>query len=213
MKNPASGRTMPFARLMLITTALAAAVPLKAEASDSGVTAAIEAIKAATARYADVNVALAEGYIPDPSGHCVSAAAEGLPAEWGAMGVHYIRPDVIGITAVEPRVYGTGLNTDFLKPSVLLYEPQADGSMKLVGAENVVFEKAWKEAGFRDGPASMGRNWDYMADDPNTPGDEAHGFEPHYDQHVWFVNNPLGQLMPFNPAITCDHFKHAAHTN
>jgi hypothetical protein len=47
-----------------------------------------------------------------------------------------------------------------------------------------------------------------MADDPATPGDEAHGFMPHYDQHVWlFRENPMGELMPFNPNVTCDHQK------
>ncbi|MFZ2101245.1 MAG: hypothetical protein WAU86_11840 [Oricola sp.] len=212
MNNATSRRAMPFARLMLITTVLATAVPLKAEATEQNFADQIAAIKKAAERFEDVNVALAEGYIPDPSGHCVSAEAEGLPAEWGAMGIHYMRPDVLGITATQPRVDGNGLNTDFLKPSILLYEPQADGSMKLVGAENLVFEKAWKEAGHKEGPASMGRNWDRMADDPNTKGDEAHGFMPHYDQHVWFVNNPAGQLMPFNPAITCEYQQHA-HTN
>jgi hypothetical protein len=28
---------------------------------------------------------------------------------------------------------------------------------------------------------------------------------PHYDQHVWFVDNPAGRLNPFNPAVTCAH--------
>lgn len=208
MKTAVSGRAMPFARLMLVTTVLAANTPLKAHAAGDDIAVQIAAIKAATARFEDVNVALAEGYIPDPSGHCVSAEAEGLPAEWGAMGIHYMRPDLLGITAVQPRVDGNGLNTDFLKPSLLLYEPRADGSMKLVGLENLVFEKAWKAAGNSDAPVFAGRKWDHMADDANTPGDEAHGFEPHYDQHVWFVENPLGNLMPFNPSITCEHHKH-----
>ena len=42
--------------------------------------------------------------------------------------------------------------------------------------------------------------------DSATEGDEAHGFEPHFDQHVWvFRDNPAGPLMPFNPAVTCEH--------
>lgn len=51
-----------------------------------------------------------------------------------------------------------------------------------------------------------GRAWEAMADDPNTASDEAHGFTPHYDQHVWlFRDNPAGELMPFNPNVTCQH--------
>lgn len=178
-------------------------ISLPAQAVD--VKAEVEAVRLATLRFADVNVALAEGFIPDPSGHCVSAEAEGLPAELGGMGIHYLNPALLGITATEPRVDGNGLHTDFLSPSVLLYEPQADGSLVLVGAENLVFEKAWKEAGNDRPPVFAGRNWDYMVDDPATPGDEAHGFEAHYDQHVWFRENPLGPLEPFNPAVTCEH--------
>ena len=53
-----------------------------------------------------------------------------------------------------------------------------------------------------------GRSWDHMADDPATPGDEAHGFAPHFDQHVWlFRENPAGDLMPFNANVTCEHHK------
>jgi hypothetical protein len=186
---------------------LTAIMPLSANAVD--VKAEVEAVRLATLRFADVNVALAEGFIPDPSGHCVSAEAEGLPAELGSMGIHYLNPALLGITATEPRVDGNGLHTDFLKPSILLYEPQADGSLVLVGVENLVFEKAWKEAGNDGPPVFAGRTWDYMIDDPATPGDEAHGFEAHYDQHVWFRENPLGPLEPFNPAVTCEHHAHS----
>ena len=48
-----------------------------------------------------------------------------------------------------------------------------------------------------------------MADDPATEPDEAHGFAPQYDQHVWaFRDNPRGALEPFNPAATCTHHQH-----
>lgn len=163
----------------------------------------IDDIRAATAKYADVNVALADGFIPDPSG-CISAAAEGLPAELGAMGIHYIHPGRLGITATEPKVDGNGMVTDFATPSILLYEPQADGSLKLIGVENLVFQAAWKAAG-NDGPPMFGAQvWDSMADDMNTSGDEAHAFMPHYDLHVWTEReNPSGMYMAFNPAVTC----------
>ncbi|MDN3720942.1 hypothetical protein QW131_21345 [Roseibium salinum] len=154
----------------------------------------------------DVNLALADGYIPDPSGHCIDAAAEGLPVEWGAMGIHYLNPAVLQITGDKPRVDGMSTHTDFMKPAALLYEPQADGSLQLVGVENLVFEKAWREAGHDGPPILNGRPWEHMADLADTDADEAHGFMPHYDQHVWlFRENPSGDLMPFNPNVTCEH--------
>lgn len=169
----------------------------------------LDAIRAATEKYKDVNVALADGFIPDPSGHCISAAAEGLPAELGGMGIHYIHPGRLGITAGEPRVDGNGTHTDFTEPAVLLYEPQADGSLELVGIENLVWIAAWEAAGNTAGPSFRGKTWDRMADDPATAEDEAHGFMPHYDQHVWiYRENPSGELMPFNPNVSCEH--HAA---
>ena len=184
----------------LLLVALFTAGPAMAYSED------LEVIRAATEKYKDVNIALAEGFIPDPSGHCVSAAAEGLPAEWGAMGIHYINPKLLQITATEPRVNGNSTHTDFTRPAILLYEPQEDGSLVLLGIENLVWVEAWKTAGNTDIPMFMGRKWDMMSDDPATDGDEAHGFMPHYDQHVWlFRENPTGTLSPFNPAATCEH--------
>jgi hypothetical protein len=159
-------------------------------------------------KYRDVNVALADGYF-SPDNHCVSAAGEGLPPELGAMGIHFIHPELLQITATEPRVDGTGIHTDWSRPSVLIYEPQADGSLELVAIENLVFEAAWLAAGNTASPVLNGRSWDHMADDPETPGDEAHGFTPHMDQHVWlWRDNPAGILMPFNANVTCEHHKH-----
>ena len=69
-------------------------------------------------------VALADGYIL-PENHCVSAANSGLPPELGAMGLHYIHPGLLEITGTAPKVDGKSTHTDWMKPSVLIYEPQA----------------------------------------------------------------------------------------
>jgi len=170
---------------------------------------AVKAMRAASERFADVDVALAEGYLRDPMNHCFGAEMMGMPPEWGVMGIHYFRPDLLGVTATEPRVDGNGLHLDFDNPSILIYEPQADGSLELVAIENLVFIDAWEAAGNSAPPTLLGRTWDYMADDPATEVDEAHGFAPHYDQHVWaFRDNPAGPLEPFNAAATCEHHAH-----
>ena len=67
-----------------------------------------------------------------------------------------------------------------------------------------MFKAAWEAAG-NDGPPTFGDQvWDTMADMAETDGDEAHGFEPHYDLHVWTVReNPGGVFSPFNAAVTC----------
>ena len=158
----------------------------------------VAAAKAAAEKYKDVNVALAAGYIPDPSGECAASPA-------GGMGIHYLNMELLEITAATPRVDGTGTHTDFLNPAVLLYEPQEDGSLVLVGIENLVFQAAWYEAGNTAPPSFAGVEWDAMADDPATAVDEAHGFTPHYDRHVWvFRDNPAGVFTPFNENVSCE---------
>lgn len=191
------GRTLALAALLAGITAGAAAAGGE-----------LNKIRAATKKYKDVKVALADGFIPDPAGLCVSAAHEGLPAEWGAMGVHYLNPARLALKGGGGRVDGKSLNTDFTRPSVLIYEPQADGSMQLVAVENLVWIAAWEAADNSAPPSFMGKSWDKMVDDPATAGDEAHGFQPHYDQHVWlYRDNPAGMMAPFNPAVSCQYHK------
>jgi hypothetical protein len=173
-------------------------------------------VRQATERFRDVNVALGEGYIRDPFDLCDTAAMMGRPTADGAMGIHYFRPDLLGITAPpSPRVNGVGTHTDFRKPSILIYEPQKDGSLQLVAVENLVFAAAWRAAGHAEPPTFHGVPYDSMKDDPRTPLDEAHMFEPHFDRHVWiYRENPAGVFAPFNPAVSCaDHKGAQGHTH
>jgi hypothetical protein len=169
----------------------------------------LDQVRAAVLKYKDVKAALADGYIADPSGMCETAAMMGKPAKLGAMGVHYFRPDLLGITAPpSPKVDGNGTYTDFHKPAVLLYEPEADGSMQLIGVENLVFEKAWKAAGHAQPPSFHSVPFDHMVDNPATKIDEAHGFMPHFDRHVWVIrDNPNGVFAQYNPNVTCKYAK------
>lgn len=171
------------------------------------------AVRRATERFRDVKVALAEGYVRDPGNICDTADMMGQPASLGAMGIHFFRPDLLGITGPpSPKVNGTGTHTDFLKPAVLIYEPQKDGSLELVAVENLVFIKAWEAAGNRDVPSFQGVKWDRMADDPATKIDEAHNFEAHYDRHVWlYRENPRGMYAQFNPRVSCANHVQPAH--
>ena len=212
---------------LLILLAIASLFPAASAAQDAparlvpgpGEPTLIE-VRQATDRFRDVNVAMAEGYIRDPFDICETADMMGRPAAQGAMGVHYFRPDLLGITGPpSPRVGGNGTHTDFRTPAILIYEPQADGSMALVAVENLVFAKSWRgKSGQSAPPTFHGVPYDTMVDDPATAADEAHLFEPHFDRHVWiYRDNPNGIFTPFNPAVTCAHHKgaatHSAHTS
>lgn len=97
-------------------------------------------VRDANARFADVNVAMAEGYAPIP---CVSGI------EGGAMGVHYVNGAYLGDDAVEIG-----------KPEAVMYEPQADGSMQLVAVEYITFK----------GPANLGGQLFSFTNKPNRYG-------------------------------------------
>ena len=165
----------------------------------------LDEVRALTARFQDVKAAIAEGYIAPPGDMCETAPMMGYPARFGGMGIHYFRPDLLGITAPpNPRVDGNGTHTDFRNPAILIYEPRADGTLELVAVENLVFKKAWHAAGNTARPTFHGVEYDYMFDDPATKVDEAHMFEPHYDRHVWVHReNPNGVFAQFNPTVTC----------
>lgn len=107
---------------------------------------------------------------------------------------------------------GNGVHADLLQPSVLLYEPQEDGSLQLVGVENLAFADPWKAAGNAEPPSLHGVPCDSMVDDPATAVAEAHMFVPHYDRHVWiYPENPNGDFAQFNPRVSCAHHKGGTH--
>lgn len=199
-----------FALLLVVPLAPAAAQSATRPVSASaGGEPSLEAVRAAAERFRDVAVALREGYVRDPMNMCVTAEIEGRPASDGAMGIHFLRPDLLKLAAPGGhRVHGAGTHTDFLRPAILIYEPQIDGGLELVAVENLVFQEAWEAAGNRRPPVFHGLAWDRMADDPATPQDEAHGFAPHFDRHVWlFRENPRGIFEPYNPRVTCRHHR------
>ena len=171
----------------------------------------LDEVKALAAKYRDVNVAIREGYTTDHK--CTTAEMLGFPREMGAMGLHYVRRDLLGLPpkpapAGSGRVHGTGTYTDFRKPAMLVYEPQADGSLQLVAVENLVFASAWQAAGKKGPPTFRGQPYVLLTDKPETKVDEAHGWEPHYELHLWlFRDNPNGMYSEFSPRVTCEHNK------
>jgi len=190
-----------------------AAVRTTRPASNQSPEPTLKEVRAATERFRDVKVALAEGYVRDPGNMCDAAEMMGKPKALGVMGIHYVRPDLLGITGPpNPRVNGTSTHTDFTKPAVLIYEPQEDQSLQLVAVENLVFIKSWEAAGNSAPPSFQGVPYDTMVDDPKTEVDEAHGFEPHYDRHVWiYRDNPNRIYAQFNPNATCKWHRGGEH--
>lgn len=172
---------------------------------DRALRSALEEVREATREFADVKVAKEAGYVRDPMDLCLEASDMGLPSQLGAMGVHYIRPDLLGITAEKPRVDGNGTHTDFTEPAVLVYEPGAGGTMELVAVENLVFRAAW-DASHSEKPSFHGLEYFPMSDNPNTRVDEVHHFRPHYELHLWVHReNAVAVFSEWNPRVSCEH--------
>jgi hypothetical protein len=169
----------------------------------------LDQIRKAAERFRDVKVAIAEGYTTDNK--CVTAETLGHPSEHGAMGLHYVRRDLLGLPPKPvpgQKVSGTGTYTDFSKPAMLVYEPQADGSLELVGVENLVFASAWHANTGEEPPKYRGTPFVLLKDNPATKLDEAHGWEPHYELHAWvFRDNPVGMHAQVNPTVSCRYHK------
>ena len=137
----------------------------------------LAALKKSLAAYQDVHVAEAAGFIP-VSGCEVS--------DDGGMGVHYLNP---ARAAQAP---------DATKPSILLYEPTTDGSMRLLGAEWFQADADQDVHTDADRPTLFGQPFDgpMPGHNPMMP--------VHYDLHVWlFDSNPDGVFAPWNPSVDC----------
>jgi hypothetical protein len=137
----------------------------------------LAALKKSLAPYKDVGAALDGGFIP-VSGCEVS--------EEGGMGVHYLNP-ARAAQAPDPT-----------KPSILLYEPTADGRMRLLGAEWFQADADQDVHTDADRPTLFGQPFDgpMPGHNPMMP--------VHYDLHVWlFDSNPAGVFAAWNPSVTC----------
>ena len=160
----------------------------------------LDAVRAANEKYRDVQAALADGYVRDPLDVCETPYHLGLTDLPGVMGIHFLRRDLLRIGSDHTRLDATGTHTDFLRPAVLVYEPQADGTLELVALENLVSAAAWEAEGNRGPPTFQGTPYAFRPDDPSMT------IRAHYDLHVWlFRENPRGLLAPYNPDATCAH--------
>lgn len=147
--------------------------------ASAGVGSDLAQVRAATARFHDLQVALDEGYGPL---HTCTDHNAGL----GAMGQHYVKGAVVG-----------DLEFDFSQPEVLVYEPLGNGKSRLVAVEFVVFAEPW-DAVNASPPRLFGRELALV------PAPNRYGVPSFYQIHVWlWKNNPAGIFNDWNTRVTC----------
>lgn len=143
-------------------------------ALDPAMLANVKGVKAATERFRDFAAAQAAGYVKQFPEGCVETAD-------GSQGYHWLNPTLVD-TIVDP-----------LRPELVMYEPQADGAMKLIGVDYVVPFDQWTAA---EPPTlfgmPLGRNEKLSV----------------YAIHIWTERpNPSGTFAMFNPAASCRYAK------
>ena len=131
----------------------------------------VEALRELTRPYQSLTQAKAAGYTVKIT-DCMTDAQ-------GGMGYHFGKGDYIdGVV-------------DELKPEVVLYEPAANGDLKLVGIEYVVpFDKWTSAAAPQLHGQTFARNEMFQV----------------WALHMWiWRDNPSGLFVGWNPAVSCAH--------
>lgn len=132
----------------------------------------LAALRAATARYHDFDLATQAGgwEVPVPS------PLECLEGPSGGMGYHFVNPGNFGVL-------------DPTRPQALIYEPESDGSMRLVAVEYIVFAPESAPA-----PVMFDRQFHWNE-----------RFQI-WALHAWvWRGNPDGVFADYNPIVSCRH--------
>ncbi len=139
----------------------------------------VQLVREGTQRYLNVNNATAAGYAPFLG--CVTGP------DHGAMGVHYVNGALLSAGAI-----------DASNPQALIYEPSANGTMRLVGVEFIVFADAWLKSHNNNPPVLDGQVFQFV-DGPNRFNIPAF-----FELHVWaWRANPQGAYVDWNNKVTC----------
>ncbi|TVR32508.1 MAG: hypothetical protein EA390_05060, partial [Balneolaceae bacterium] len=139
---------------------------------NGSVAAQLAEVRRLTAPYHDHATAVADGWFARLS-PCVEHPT------LGGMGYHYGNPQYLMNGILDP-----------LKPEALLYEPQKNGRLRLVGVEYIT------EPGNPD------------IDAPTLFGEEFHWnpVQEFWALHVWiWRNNPSGMFADWNPNVSCEY--------
>ena len=150
-----------------------------AESNTGG--ALMKAVRDATERFQDVSKAKAAGYALQFG--CVTGS------DSGAMGVHFVNGPLVSDGII-----------DVTRPEIVIYEPQPDGSLRLIGADFLVLADQWN-ASHSAPPQLMGQLF-HLFESPNR-----FGLPAFYTLHVWaWKENPNGAFVNWHPNVSCTAF-------
>jgi hypothetical protein len=150
-------------------------------ADQAGADTLVQMVRQATAQFQDVTVAEAAGYALQFG--CVSGD------DFGAMGLHYVNADILNSGVLDP-----------MRPQIIIYEPNPDGTKRLIGADFLVFADAWN-ANHTAPPQLLGQAF-HLFTSPNR-----FNLPAFYTLHVWaWKSNPQGAFVNWHPNVSCLSF-------
>jgi hypothetical protein len=131
---------------------------------------AIAQVRRATAGLHDIAAAREAGYTEQFPAGCAQSPA-------GVQGFHYLNPGLVDATV------------ELLRPELVMYEPQRDGSLQLIGVDYVVPFDAWPSS---EAPTLLGLP--FMRNEPLGV----------WALHIWaWRPNPSGMFAMWNPKASC----------
>lgn len=140
----------------------------------------------ATARFNDVDQAIAAGYqlgwVNGSNVRILTGCVADPTA--GAMGYHYINPALLADNTV-----------DLTKPEALVYESTRGGGRSLVAVEWIVRSAQSNPPGVSEPPSVLGMKMHILVPPPGPA---------FYLMHAWIWKyNPAGVMADWNPRVTC----------
>ena len=141
----------------------------------------VRTVREATARFRDAAAAEAEGY------HLLFGCVTG--PDFGAMGLHYVNMSLVGDGALDPA-----------RPEIVIYEPQPNGRLRLIGADFLVLAADWHAK--HAAPPELEGQLMHLFESPNR-----FGLPAFYTLHVWaWKDNPTGMFVNWHAKVSCDSF-------
>lgn len=170
-------------RRAVTAAVLAACTLLIAAHGVSAQSNGVSSARAASAGFHDISAAVAAGWsyelhdLADIA--CIDNAA-------GGMGIHYVNGALVGDGAI-----------DATTPEAVIYQPAADGTVKLVAVEYVVLRADW-DAAHASAPTLFGQQFHLVL------SGNRYGLPDFYELHAWiWKSNPAGMFEDWNPRVTC----------
>src|SRR6476469_3696611 len=153
----------------------------EAEARGGANNALVKVVREVTAPFKNVAAAEAAGY--GLAFGCVSGP------DAGAMGLHYVNMALVGDGEI-----------DATRPEIVIYEPVANGGVRLIGADYLVLADQWDKT-HSSAPELMGQKF-HQFEAPNR-----FGLPRFYTLHVWaWKDSPTGTFVNWNTNVSCNAF-------